>query len=347
MKKILIFLILSVICTNLSACNSKSKVRYEAEFLTLFNTVTKVVAYSDNKEEFEKHAQFIYDNLKKYHELYDIYNDYEGVNNIKTINDQAGIMPVKVDNEIIELLKFCKEQYVNTDGKVNVAFGAVLKIWHQYRTEGIEDFQNAKLPSYEELEEAAKHTDINKIIIDEEESTVYLSDPKMSLDVGSIAKGFAVQKVIEDVIKEGFTTGLISVGGNVYAIGNKDEEESLWNVGIQNPFGEGDNLVLKVVYVKDLAVVTSGDYERYYTVDEKNYHHIIDTNTLFPSEYFTSVTIVCEDSGVADVLSTAVFNMPFEDGLEYINTLPNVEAMWLFKDGEIKYSDHFKDYLQN
>lgn len=347
MKKFIIFLILAAICTNISACNNKSMVRYEAEFLTLFNTVTKIVAYSDNKEEFEKHTQFIYDNLKKYHELYDIYNDYEGVNNIKTINDQAGIMPVKVDKEIIELLKFCKQQYVNTDGKVNIAFGSVLKIWHQYRTEGIEDVQNARLPSYEELEEASRHTDINKIIINEEESTVYLSDPKMSLDVGSIAKGFAVQKVIEDVTKKGFTTGLISVGGNVYAIGNKGEENKPWNVGIQNPFGQDNNSVLEVVYVKDLAVVTSGDYERYYTVDGKNYHHIIDTTTLFPCEYFTSVTIICEDSGVADALSTAVFNMPFEEGLEYINALPDIEAMWLFKDGAVKYSDHFKDYLQN
>ncbi len=346
MKRLMIFFILSIICTNLSACNKKTAIRYEAEFLTLFNTATKIVAYSDNKETFEKNAQFIYDNLKKYHELYDIYNNYEGLNNLKTINDQAGIMPVKVDKEIIELLNFCKEQYEHTDGKVNIAFGSVLRIWHEYRTEGIEDIQNAKLPSYEALAEATKHTDINKIVINEEESTVYLSDPKMSLDVGSIAKGFAVQKVIESAIQSGFTSGLISVGGNVYAIGNKGEGNKLWNVGIQNPFSEKEDLILEVVYVTNLAVVTSGDYERYYTVDGKNYHHIIDTKTLFPSEYFTAVTIICEDSGVADALSTAVFNMPFEEGLQYINALPNTEAMWLFKDGTTRYSDHFKDYLQ-
>ncbi len=347
MKKFILFLILFVATIFLPGCDEQTVARYEAEFLTLFDTVTKIVAYTDNKEDFEKYVQFIYDELKRYHDLYDIYHNYEGINNLKTINDNAGVKPVKVDKEIIDLIKFCKDQYDQTDGKVNIAFGSVLKIWNQYRTEGIEDPEHAKLPSYEELKDAAKHTAIDKVIINEEESTVFLSDAKMSLDVGSIAKGFAVQRVIDRVIEAGFTSGLISVGGNVCAIGTKGYEAKMWNVGIQSPFKGGESSVLDVVYVKDAAIVTSGDYERYYTVNGKKYHHIIDTKTLFPSEYFTSVTIICKDSGVADALSTAVFNMPFEEGLKYINTLPDTEAMWLFKDGERKYSEHFKDYLKN
>jgi thiamine biosynthesis lipoprotein len=148
------------------------------------------------------------------------------------------------------------------------------------------------------LEAAAKHTDINKIIIDEEASTVFLEDPEMSLDVGAVGKGYATEQVGEIAIKNGFTSGLISVGGNVRAIGNKRASNSPWNVGIQNPDMKSEQSNLQVVNLADLSLVTSGDYERFYTVNGKNYHHIIDPETLFPSEYFTAVTIICKDSGM-------------------------------------------------
>ncbi len=332
---------------NLTACGGVKKTRYESEFLELFDTITKIVAYTDSKEEFTKYSQLIYDNLKEYHELYDIYNDYPGINNIKTINDNAGIKPVKVDKKIINLLLFAREWYKKTDGEMNVAFGAVLKIWHKYRTEGIEDEANAALPQMDKLKEAAKHTDINKLIIDEANSTVFLEDPEMSLDVGAIGKGYATEQVSQIAIKNGFTSGLISVGGNVRAIGNKGVDNKLWNLGIQNPDKESDKSTISIVYLTDLSLVSSGDYERYYTVNGKNYHHIIDSDTLFPSEYFSQVTIVCKDSGMADALSTAVFNMPFEKGLKFINSLPNTEALWVMKTGEIRYSDNFKKFIKD
>jgi len=331
---------------NFAACSGPKKVRYEAEFLVLFDTVTKVVAYTSSKEEFNKYSQLIYDSLKEYHELYDIYNDYDGINNIKTINDNAGIKPVKVDKKIIDLLIFSKKGYKNTNGKMNIAFGSVLEIWHDYRTEGNDDPENAKLPPMDKLEAAKKHTDINKVIIDEVESTVFLSDPKMSLDVGAVGKGYATEQVSQIAMKNGLTSGLISVGGNVRTIGNKGESRELWNIGIQNPNKDANESMLKVAYLKDLSLVTSGDYERYYTVDGKNYHHIIDPETLFPAGYFTAVTIICKDSGFADVLSTAVFNMPFEQGLKFIDSLPDTEALWVLKNGEIKYSANFKDLIK-
>jgi thiamine biosynthesis lipoprotein len=330
---------------NFTACSSPKTTRYEAEFLVLFDTVTKIVAYTKSKEEFTKYSQLIYDGLKEYHELYDIYNDYEGINNIKTINDNAGIKPVKVDKKIIDLMLFAKEEYKNTNSKMNIAFGSVLKIWHDYRTEGIDDPEKAKLPPMDKLKAAKEHTDINKVIIDEAESTVFLSDPEMSLDVGAVGKGFAAEQVCQMAIKAGFTSGLISVGGNVRAIGNKGESKKLWNIGIQNPNKEDEESILKVAYLSDLSLVTSGDYERYYTVNGKNYHHIINPETLLPSDYFTAITIICKDSGVADALSTAVFNMPFEQGLELIDSLPDAEALWIFKNGEIKTSAKFNDLI--
>ncbi len=339
-------LVIIVMMMNTAACGVQKKARYEAEFLILFNTITRIVAYANSKEEFSEYSQLIYDELKVYHELYDIYNDYEGINNIKTINDHAGIKPIQVDQKIIDMLLFSKEQYILTKGRVNIAFGAVLKIWHKYRTEGVEDFENAKLPPMERLLEANQHTDIDKIIINEAESTVFLSDPDMSLDVGAIAKGYAAQRVAEKVREAGLRSGVISVGGNVCTIGRKPDGNKPWNVGVQNPNKEEGSANLMTLNLTDLSLVTSGNYERYYTVNGERYHHIIDTATLMPSEYFTSVTIICQDSGLADALSTAVFNMPFEEGEALINSMEGAEAVWIMHDGSFKYSKDFKALIK-
>jgi len=331
---------------NISACDKTEQSRFEAEFLELFDTATRIVGYAESEEKFTEYSQLIYDSLKEYHELYDIYNNYEGINNIKTINDNAGIKPVKVDQRIIDLINFSKEKYTITNGKTNIALGAVLKIWHDYRTEGIDDPEKAVLPPMDKLEAAEKHTDINNIVIDEANSTVFLNDPEMSLDVGAVAKGYATEQVSKIAREKGFVSGLISVGGNVRAIGSKSDSNEQWSVGIQNPNKESKDSILKVVNISDMSLVTSGNYERYYTVNGKRYNHIINEETLFPSEYFASVSIICENSGTADALSTAVFGMPFEQGLELINSLDNTEAMWVYNDGEIKYSENFESLIK-
>ena len=333
--------------TSLSACSSKKEeTRYQAQFLELFNTVTQIIGYAETKEDFSAFAELIYDELNEYHKLYDIYNTYDGINNLKTINDNAGISPVKVDQKIIDLLLFCKDAYNLTSGKVNVALGAVLEVWHQYRTEGIDFPEDAKLPPMNLLEEKINHTDINKLIINEEEQTVYLEDKDMSLDVGSIAKGYAVEMVCQTAIEKGYESGLVSVGGNVRSIGSRDGKSDPWNVGVQNPDLENEDNYLYILDLIDKSLVTSGVYQRYYTVDGKTYHHIIDSNTLMPSDYFTAVSIVCKHSGLADVLSTALFNMPYEDGLKLIESLDDTEALWVLKTGEIKFSSNFEDYIK-
>lgn len=342
-KRITAVLIIMLLSFNLTACSGQKKTRYEAEFLMLFDTVTQIIGYSESKDEFSDQVQMIHDNLEEYHQLYDIYNEYDGINNIKTINDQAGISPVEVDRRIIDMLLFSKEAYEISNGKVNVAFGAVLKIWHDYRDSGIESPEKAELPPMDMLMEAAEHTDISRMIIDEENSTVFLSDPEMSLDVGAIAKGYAVEEISKMAFDNGLTSALISVGGNVRSIGVKDDSGSRWTVGIKNPLDrDGENIGR--VELEDASLVTSGIYERYYTVDGKRYHHIIDPKTLYPADYFASISILCPDSGMADALSTAIFTMPFEQGFDLIEGMPDTEAVWVFHDGEIKYSSNYEAY---
>lgn len=348
-RRIIIILLMIAVIFNLSACTSNKNKRYEASFLDLFDTMTTVVGYAHNKDEFTEYARIIHDKLKEYHELYDIYHNYEGINNIKTINDNAGVAPVKVDPKIIDLLKLSKEAGKLTGGEMNDAFGAVLSVWHQYRTEGIEDPEAAKLPPMELLKEKAKHTDIDAVIIDEAASTVFLKDPEMSLDVGAIAKGYATEMVSRYAEEQGFKNGMLSVGGNVRTIGSKlgeNNEEQYWNVGIQNPDLNSKEKNLYILKLKDYSLVTSGVYERYYTVDGKQYHHIIDPDTLMPSQYYLSVSIVCKDSGMADALSTAIFNMPYEEGLKLIESLEDTEALWVRKDGSMSYSSGFQEFVK-
>lgn len=326
----------------LSGCVGQAepeKKQYTATFLTLFDTVTTIVGRAENEEEFKAAAQQLHDELLEYHRLFDIYNDYDGLNNLKTVNDNAGIAPVAVDPRIIHLLQDCKTYCEATDDKVNAAMGSVLSLWHEARNNGLNDPANACLPDAAALEEASLHTDINAVVIDETASTVYITDPLVQLDVGAIAKGWSVQQVSENA-----PSGLlISVGGNVCATGPKDETGTPWVVGIQDPDGGED--YLHTLYVTGGSVVTSGDYQRAYVVDGKVYHHIIDPETLYPSAFWRSVTVVCADSGLADALSTALFLLPLEEG-RYLLDAFDAEAMWLDTEENRFYSPGFEDLIR-
>lgn len=337
MKKL--FLLLIALALLLSGCSpAPEQKQYTATFLTLFDTVTSIVGRADSEEAFQQQAQSIHDALLEYHRLFDVYNDYPGLSNLKTINDNAGIAPVQVDPRIIDLLSDCRTYCDVTDGKVNAAMGSVLHLWHEARNAGINDPLNAALPDEAALKEAALHADFGSVIIDEAASTVYLADPAMRLDVGAIAKGWSVQRVCEQA-----PSGLlISVGGNVCATGPKDAGGTPWVIGVQNPAGDD---YLHTLSIPSGSVVTSGDYQRAYTVDGVLYHHIIDPETLFPSEYWRAVTIVCPDSGLADALSTALFLLPLEEGQLLLDAY-GAEALWVSKDGSLHYSPGFESFIR-
>jgi len=312
--------------------------RYETSYLDLFDTVTSLVGYADSRADFEQTSQLVYEELLTYHQLFDIYHDYPGVNNLKTVNDQAGIAPVAVDRKVLDLLLFCREMEQATDGLVNPAMGSVLSLWHEARTRGLKNPAQASLPDPTALEQAALHVDFDAVIIDETASTVYLSDPMMRLDVGAVAKGYAVEQVCR-LLPAGY---LLSVGGNVCGTGPKPDGGS-WVIGLQDPDGNGN---LHTVQVARTAVVTSGDYQRYYTVDGVRYHHIIDPQTRMPAARWQAVSIVCEDSAVADVLSTALFLLDQQAGQALLKRF-DAEAMWLDSDGNEWLSSGFGDYLKS
>ena len=319
----------------LSGCGTGLQ-RYEATYWDVFDTVTTVTGYAAGQAEFDAAAREIHDALLEYHRLYNIYESYDGLRNLKTVNDQAGIGPVPVDERILSLLQFAQTAWTETGGRVNAAMGSVLALWHDAREQALEDPDRAALPDRSALEEAALHTDLSALELDLEAGTAFLTDPDMALDVGALAKGYAVEQVAA-AAPDHF---LISVGGNVCATGPKPDGTP-WTVAVENPDG-GD--FLKLLYTEDRSVVTSGDYQRYFELDGARYHHIIDPDTLEPAAYWRSVTVVAESSAAADCLSTALFTLPQAEGQRLLDQW-GAEALWIGRDGAQVMSPGFSAYL--
>ena len=328
-KRILRLLAVLLALCLLPGCNLRKPPSYTQTYLDLFDTVTTVKGYADSPEAFQAQAEEVYGTLLRYHQLFDIYHSYEEIPNLKTVNDAAGIGPVKVDPDIIRLLLDCKAYFLLTGGRVNAAMGSVLRLWHNGREEG-------QLPDPEVLSKAAEHTAFDAVIINEKASTVYITDPELSLDVGAIAKGWAAQRAAEQA-PEGW---LISVGGNVCLTGPKPSGDP-WRIGIQDPDGGG---YLHTLRLSSGSAVTSGDYQRTFTVGGKSYHHIIDPDTRMPSELWRSVTVIAEDSALADALSTALFLLPQKEG-QTLAEAWGAEVFWLAHDGAEYMTPGFPELL--
>ncbi len=337
------FLPVLAACLLLCGCSPKQAepARYEQTFFDVFDTVTTVIVYSGDEDAAQQTIDEAHEMLVRYHKLFDIYNTYEDLNNLCTVNQNAGNAPVPVDEDILDLIAFGKEMHETTDGALNIAMGSVTALWTEYREAGLDDPDHAALPPEDELEEAGRHTDIGGVVIDRTAGTLYLADEALRLDVGAIAKGYAVQRVVEQLKSEGAGSLLISAGGNVCAVGTK-ADGSNWKVGIQDPYSGG---YLLAVRVDDRSLVTSGTYERYYTVDGKDYHHIIDPKTLYPSVYYDSVSVLCADSALADALTTGLFCMPLEEGEALVDSLGGAEAFWVLPDGTQTTSAGFEAYV--
>jgi len=310
---------LVVLCF-LTACTEDSSElrRFQVEWFGYFDTVVVFTGYAVNTEEFDRYSDEIGSRLADLHRLFDIYNSYEGLNNLHTVNTNAGVAPVAVREEIIDLLLAAREAYEITGGAVNVAMGAVLRIWHE----------TAALPDLQDLLYASNFIDFARIEINEVAGTVFLLDAEMSIDVGSIAKGFAAGLVMERATQNGLVAGVLSAGGHVVAVGTPPDADA-WRVGIQG------TETIDTVNIKNATVSVSGGIFRYFEVEEGRLGHIIDPKTLFPADRFLQVAVIHQNSWMADVLSTAIFILPQDEGAALAERM-NAEVMWLYHDGTKK-----------
>ncbi len=318
--------------------------QYKKTYIEYFDTVSVIVGYDLSEKEFLDKCELISEKLEHYHKLYDIYNKYEGVNNIYTLNKEAATAPVKVDEDIIALFDFSREVYDLTGGKTNYAMGSVLRIWHDYREIGMNDPAAAEVPPMDKLTAASEHCNIDDIIIDRENSTVFFADPDLKIDVGAIGKGYATEMIAQMLEEMGVTSYTLNIGGNIRTIGPKGNGEP-WTAGIQNPDLTSEQQFILRVKFSDLSLVTSGSYQRYYVVDGVKYHHIIDPETLFPKDTFAGVSVFTPHSGIADAVSTACFNLSLEEGMALIESIEDTEAVWVEPDGTMHYSSGFENFI--
>ncbi len=324
--------------------------RYQNTTLTSgFNTGLTLLAYTETENKFNEYFEFMKSEFSRYNAIFDIYNDYDGINNAKLVNDKAGIEPVVVDQELIDILLLSKKEYDYTKRKFNPTAGALLKVWHNYREEGMLLNQNnepGKVPTTEELNQAATCIGWDFLEIDDEKNTLYLTDSCASIDLGGIAKGYAVEQVALALESKGLKHGIINGGGNVRVINNKPDNSD-WVVGIAYPSLIRDKNVELFNINKSGSLITSGDYQRMYQ-DENNRRlsHLIDMETYFPGFHFRSVTIYTKDSTLGDLFSTALYLMDYETGKKFVNdhnaSHPNqqIDVFWLIDESSDTDMNH-------
>ncbi|MCL2500119.1 MAG: FAD:protein FMN transferase [Defluviitaleaceae bacterium] len=307
---------------------SSEYTRFNHIFIDIFDTLINIIGYARSQEDFDHLKNLIYDELHHFHILFDGFNEYHRINNIRTINENAGIQPVEVHNDIITILKTGIAFYHETNGAVNIAIGPVTNIWREYIKAA-----EPRIPDKTTLSAADVLTHIGDVIINEENNTVFLPHAGMSLDTGSIGKGYAVRKAAQKAMDAGFDSFVLSVGGDIYAAnGPRNGERNAWRVGILNPRNTGE--FVDTILINNTAVFTSGDYLRFFMVDGTRYHHIINPRTLMPADRVSSATVIHPDAVIAEILSLAVFILEIDEAREILANF-NAEAIWVLADGTV------------
>lgn len=322
MKKYILIVVLLFLC----GC---SNIKVETYNMLYMDTLVEVKLYDINKTDADKLFEEIDNIYKEYDHLADRYNAYDNLINIYYLNNELDINEnIDISSKLSDLIQYGINAYNNTDGYVDIAIGNIIDIWKVYREEGI------NIPSIEELNDSDSY-DINDIVLDKNS---YMKKDDLKIDLGSYVKGYVTELVGEYIESKGYYKYLINAGGNI-KVGEK-YKESKYVVGLEEPFNTS-NIYIKI-YLENESVVTSGSYQRYYIYNNQIYNHIINPYTLYPENYTKSVSVITSDSGYADILSTYLFLLPIEDGINIVNNLDNVEAIWY--NDEIYYSKGFSNY---
>lgn len=302
-------------------------------YYSYFDTVSYIYSYAgDTEAAFEKKAAAAAGILEEYHRLFDIYHEYAGMNNLCTVNRLAGGDPVKVDQKLIDFLCYADELYQQTGGEMNVMMGSVLRLWHDRYEAAAKDPADAAPPQERQAADAGAYTDFSLLEIDRENGTVRIASPLASIDVGALGKGYATEKAAQALIDAGAESYVLNIGGNIRIIGQKPDGSG-WLTGVRDP-ADPDGNYARYLRIADISCVTSGNYERFFTVKGKRYHHIIDRDSLQPADFFSSVTVLAPDSGLADALSTALFCMSYEEGAALVEKMDGVDVLWITPDGK-------------
>ena len=246
---------------------------------------------------------------------------------------------VTVSSETYQLVETALSYCKKTDGAIDITIGPVKDLWNFSE----QTSESCVLPDSDELKELLEHVDYSCVELrtvfqnDQNICQIRLNDPSADIDLGFIAKGYIADQMKSYLLSCGVTQGIINLGGNVLTIGNKPDG-SPYQIGIQKPFADTGTAITNIES-KDSSIVTSGIYERCFTFQDKVYHHILDSDTGYPVDNdLLSVTILSQDSVTGDALSTTCLILGLEEGTKLIDSLGNVEAVFVTKDYKIHYT---------
>lgn len=313
----------------LSGCDTKPK-KIQREFFSL-NTIINITVYGD--EGAEESLQ------KAIDRIYEIENRMSVTipkSDIGLINQNAGKMPVRVHEDTFYVIQKALDYGELTNGAFDISIYPLVKLWDIKP-------QNKKIPTEKEIIDVLNLVDYKKIKLNSSEYTVFLEKEGMSIDLGGIAKGYAVDEVRDILIEEGIKCALIDMGGDIAVVGNKPKGE-LWRIGIEDPRyeNEGSNY-FAVIEDTDLSVVTSGDYQRYVKINGKRYHHIFNPYTGYPANSnIISTTVAGKSSIDADALSTAIFILGVDEGFKIMEKINDLDGIAVTKDKYVYISEGLK-----
>ena len=260
---------------------------------------------------------------------------FKDFSDISIINRNAGISQCEVSADTYFVIKRALEYSKLSEGAFEPTIRPVVDIW------GV-NTDHAKIPSVNEIENNMRLINYKDIILDDKAKSIKLRNKNQAIDLGAIAKGYAADQVKDILLKNNIKNAIIDLGGNIYALGNK-QDGNLWNIGIQDPFKKCGEY-LGIISVQNKSIVTSGNYERYFIKEGKRYHHIIDPKTGSPSEAgIISVTVISKYSIDADALATCIYVMGAKKGLKLIESIKDIEVIVITNDKKIYVTLGIKD----
>jgi thiamine biosynthesis lipoprotein len=314
---------------------NKRLIHVESANKVVMNTIAKIIAVAPD----EKTAQLSIDSaFEEIYRLEKLMNRYDPNSQLSKVNKLAADEPVKIDKDLFDILQQSVQYSKRTNGAFDITVGPLVDLWKKCA-------EANSMPTEKQLAKVKKQIGCDKLLLDANESSVRFATRGVSLDLGAIAKGFAADLAIAEMKKAGAIGGLIDLGGQVGCFGTT-EKKGKWIIGIRNPVKSENNQITAKLALSDLAVATSGDYERFYKIGDKHFSHIFNPATQKSADELISVTIIAADGTAADALATAVSVLGAQKGLELIEKIENTEAIIVKAAGnEIIKSSGAKQYL--